>query len=132
MKVLLAMSGGVDSALTAAVFKKAGFHVIGVTMPIHQEPVETQRGIETCEALGVEHQHVDLSALYDQTLAAQAAVDDGLLTQGEGATFVDVYAVLAADVNRYIGEDGLHPTEAGYDRMALKFYEAIRRELEEK
>lgn len=55
-----------------------------------------------------------------------------LLTQGEGATFVDVYAVLAADVNRYIGEDGLHPTEAGYDRMALEFYEAIRRELEEK
>ena len=81
--VVLGMSGGVDSALTAAIFRKAGYHVIGVTMPIHQDPAETERGIEASGALGIEHRHVDLSALYDQTLASQAAVDDGLLTQGE-------------------------------------------------
>jgi lysophospholipase L1-like esterase len=55
-----------------------------------------------------------------------------LLAQGEGAVFVDVYGALVADVNRYIGVDGLHPTEAGYQRMADEFFEAIRRELEER
>jgi hypothetical protein len=45
--VVLGMSGGVDSALTAAIFKAAGFRVIGVTMPIHQEPSETERGVRS-------------------------------------------------------------------------------------
>lgn len=55
-----------------------------------------------------------------------------LLAQSEGAVFVDVYAALNTDVNRYMGVDGLHPTEAGYTRMAEEFFEAIKRELEEK
>jgi lysophospholipase L1-like esterase len=49
---------------------------------------------------------------------------------GEGAVFVDLYAALSADVPRYIGIDGLHPTEAGYARMAQTFFEAIRGDLE--
>jgi len=66
--VALGMSGGVDSALTAALFKQAGWRVIGVTMPIHQNPSETARGIEACEALGLTHVHVDLTKQYDQLL----------------------------------------------------------------
>ena len=41
--VALGMSGGVDSALTAALFKTAGWTVTGVTMPIHQNPEETAK-----------------------------------------------------------------------------------------
>jgi nicotinamide-nucleotide amidase len=79
-RVVLGMSGGVDSALTAAIFKAAGFDVVGVTMPIHQDPVETQRGREACSALQIEHRHVDLSELYNQAVAAQAPLDPALRT----------------------------------------------------
>jgi lysophospholipase L1-like esterase len=50
--------------------------------------------------------------------------------RGENAVLVDVYQSLAADVNRYIGVDGLHPTEAGYQRIAETFFAAIRADLE--
>jgi len=79
--VVLGMSGGVDSALTAAKFKQAGWRVIGVTMPIHQEQSETDRGIEACNAIGIEHLHIDLSDLYDATLKAEAILDDKLIVE---------------------------------------------------
>lgn len=48
----------------------------------------------------------------------------------EGATLVDLNAAMAADVNTLIGIDGLHPTEAGYQRMAETFFAAIRTAFE--
>lgn len=50
--------------------------------------------------------------------------------RGENAVLVDVYQALATDVTRYIGVDGLHPTEAGYQRIAETFFAAIRADLE--
>ena len=76
--VVLGMSGGVDSALTAALFKKAGWNVTGVTLPINQNPAETERGVEACNALGITHQHIDLSDMYAAMLASQAAIDPNL------------------------------------------------------
>lgn len=49
---------------------------------------------------------------------------------GEGAVLVDLYAALLREVTRYIGVDGLHPSEAGYQRMAEAFFDAIRANLE--
>jgi lysophospholipase L1-like esterase len=44
----------------------------------------------------------------------------------EGAVIVDLHAAMAANVSTLIGIDGLHPTEAGYQRMAETFFTAIR------
>jgi lysophospholipase L1-like esterase len=52
------------------------------------------------------------------------------VARGEGALLVDVYSALVTDLNAYIGIDGLHPTEAGYRRMAALFADAIRGEFE--
>jgi lysophospholipase L1-like esterase len=52
--------------------------------------------------------------------------------RGEGAVLVDVYAALATDPTRYIGPDGLHPTEAGYLKIAETFFAAIRGDLEQR
>lgn len=76
--VVIGMSGGVDSALTAAMFKKAGWRVIGVTMPIDQVQAETDRGVEACEALDIQHRHIDLTDSYNAMLKTQFELDGGI------------------------------------------------------
>jgi lysophospholipase L1-like esterase len=49
---------------------------------------------------------------------------------GEGGVFVDLYQALVSNVTLYIGVDGLHPTEVGYQRIAETFFAAIQATLE--
>ncbi|ULB10783.1 NAD(+) synthase [Cereibacter azotoformans] len=81
---VLGMSGGVDSALTAALFKAAGWRVVGLTLPIEQNPEETERGIEACEALRIEHLHLDLSQAYRAAVAQLGDLDGDLVASDEG------------------------------------------------
>ncbi len=67
---VIGMSGGVDSAVTAALFRRAGWEVIGVTMPIHQDPDETARGKEACHVLCSDSHHVDLTEQFDNMVYA--------------------------------------------------------------
>ena len=53
-----------------------------------------------------------------------------LMSQQEGIIFVDLYTAMLADAATLIGSDGLHPTEAGYRRMAELFFASIRADLE--
>ncbi len=53
-----------------------------------------------------------------------------IVASRQGVTLVDTYAALNMDVNRYIGVDGLHPTEAGYTKIADTFFQAIQAALE--
>ncbi len=50
----------------------------------------------------------------------------------EGVAFVDLYNALLPEVAAVIGIDGLHPTEAGYRRIAEIFFAAIQANLEVK
>ena len=47
-----------------------------------------------------------------------------------GATHVDVFTPLSANVAAYVDADGLHLTQAGYQKMAETFFERIRATLE--
>lgn len=76
--VVIGMSGGVDSALTASLFKKANWDVTAFLLPIHQNEIETQRGVEVCEALGIDYTILDLSKLYDATVKQLSAFDKNL------------------------------------------------------
>lgn len=53
-----------------------------------------------------------------------------LMSQQEGIVFVDLYTAMLADAATSIGSDGLHPTEAGYRRIAELFFAAIQADLE--
>jgi len=55
-----------------------------------------------------------------------------LMSQQEGIVFVDLYTAMLAEAATLIGSDGLHPTEAGYRRIAELFFTAVRNELEER
>ena len=52
------------------------------------------------------------------------------IAAGEGAVLVDAYGGLAVDIARYVGADGLHLNEAGYQKLAELFFNAIRVDLE--
>ena len=52
------------------------------------------------------------------------------VAQSEGATLVDLHTPMSADVKRYIGVDGLHPTEQGFALMAQTFAKVIQEKFE--
>jgi lysophospholipase L1-like esterase len=53
------------------------------------------------------------------------------LAAAESVALVDVYDVMKDDLS-LIGDDDLHPTIHGFEVMANTFFEAIKRNFEEK
>jgi len=72
-KILVAMSGGVDSSVAALLLQEQGYQVVGVTLCLHSsqegEPAfSDQKAVEdaarVCEHLGIPHMVLDFSSLF--------------------------------------------------------------------
>ena len=68
---VIGISGGIDSAVTSTLCAMTGCKTIVITMPIHQNPNETDRGVEHCSWLtdnykNIETLHINLTDVYDQ------------------------------------------------------------------
>ncbi|MGB1276931.1 MAG: asparagine synthase-related protein, partial [Nannocystaceae bacterium] len=80
MRVVCAMSGGVDSSLAAALMVEAGHEVVGMTMRLYNaseapgkgrggtccSPAEVDQAREVCDQLGVRHYTVDESERFSE------------------------------------------------------------------
>jgi lysophospholipase L1-like esterase len=54
------------------------------------------------------------------------------LAANENAVLVDLYSSFAGQLTTLLGEDGLHPTEAGYRVIAESFFSTIQTRLEQR
>ena len=60
---VVGISGGIDSAVTSTLCAMTGFKTYAVIMPIHQNPDETDRGIEHCNWLKRKFNNIDIIKL---------------------------------------------------------------------
>jgi len=78
-RILLGMSGGIDSAVSAIMLKEQGLEVVGVTFIFSDIEIQNQRNIsdskEVAKKLEIEHQIVDLRPQFNE-LVIQKFIKD--------------------------------------------------------
>ncbi|MCB9943696.1 MAG: tRNA 2-thiouridine(34) synthase MnmA [Geminicoccaceae bacterium] len=92
-RVVVAMSGGVDSSVTAALLAESGFDVIGITLQLYDHGSATGRkgaccagqdirdARAVCDQLGIPHYVLDMEERF-----REAVIDDFVETYGNGQT----------------------------------------------
>ena len=67
MKVLIGMSGGVDSSVSAARLLNSGYEAVGVTLSLCSSAAnESAAAASVCQKLGIEHKCIDLSGDFNK------------------------------------------------------------------
>ena len=83
---VIGISGGIDSAVTAALFKEAGWTVKGVLMPIKQNPIETHLGLELVKQLDIDYFVHDLTSLYNSVYEGfRTSIDTNIISHEKDA-----------------------------------------------
>ena len=65
-RVLLGMSGGVDSSVAAILLKKQGYEVVGLTMKLLNKEFSDKDAKKVCETLNIEHHTVDYTKEFNE------------------------------------------------------------------
>jgi tRNA-specific 2-thiouridylase len=81
MKIAIAMSGGVDSSVAAALLKEASHEVTGVTMQITDDTTPARNAADTASRLDIPHQVIDLRDIF-----AEKIINDFCREYGQGRT----------------------------------------------
>jgi len=102
--------------------RAAGAHVFLSTLTAERQPTVSDCILDPC---------LPKFWLQNNPLLTQAnlAIRNLAITES-GVTLVDGYAITNADVNKYVGADGVHLSVEGYQALAAGFFEAIKARYE--
>jgi tRNA-specific 2-thiouridylase len=115
--VAVAMSGGADSSVAAAVLKKQGYQVFGVTMLLYSEDRTAEHAQLVASKLAIPHYMVDFSELFGEQVITPFCTE-----YGQGRT-----PNPCITCNRYLKFDALlhKARELGADFMATGHYARV-------
>jgi len=122
-RIVAAMSGGVDSSVTAALLKKQGYDVVGVTLQLYPEDKTPARKGACCagadiydakrvaQSIGIPHYVLDYESRFRKNVIEDFA-DDGIRQQHLwGVQLAQTYYGSAPTRNYWVGcsTGGRHP-----------------------
>jgi tRNA-specific 2-thiouridylase len=116
-RVAIAMSGGEDSSVAAAILKKQGYQVFGVTMLLYSEDGTAEHAQRIASKLAIPHYVMDFSKLFRQQVITPFCTE-----YGQGRT-----PNPCITCNRYLKFDALlnKARELGADFMATGHYARV-------
>ncbi len=93
IKVVVAMSGGVDSSTVAGMMKKEGFEVIGITLKLYDDTIESTHSKQCCAGQDImdakrvaEHLNIEHKILYYQNKFKEGVIDNFVDSYLKGET----------------------------------------------